>query len=66
MLADCRPPSRPQAPAKSALPQCRALYTYRAAQPDELDLAPGDIITITNQGAQLLRVPTTWSGSAIC
>ena len=31
----------------SVLGQCRALYEYKAAQSDELDLLPGDVITLT-------------------
>ena len=31
----------------SILGQCRALYEYKAAQSDELDLKPGDVITLT-------------------
>ena len=27
--------------------QCRALYEYKAAQSDELDILPGDIIMLT-------------------
>lgn len=27
--------------------RCRALYEYKAAQSDELDILPGDIITLT-------------------
>lgn len=33
----------------SFLGQCRALYEYKAAQSDELDLQPGDVITLTTK-----------------
>jgi hypothetical protein len=42
-------PPRPQAPAKPKLPQCRAVYRYVATQPDELNLQPGDIVTINKK-----------------
>ena len=32
-----------------AVCQCRALYEYKAAQSDELDILPGDIITLTGK-----------------
>lgn len=31
----------------SGVCRCRALYEYKAAQSDELDILPGDIITLT-------------------
>lgn len=34
-------------PDSPALCRCRALYEYKAAQSDELDILPGDIITLT-------------------
>ncbi|XP_015778465.1 PREDICTED: proline-serine-threonine phosphatase-interacting protein 1-like, partial [Acropora digitifera] len=37
----------PDPPSVSILGQCRALYEYKAAQSDELDLKPGDVITLT-------------------
>lgn len=37
----------PDPPSISILGQCRALYEYKAAQSDELDLKPGDVITLT-------------------
>ena len=31
----------------SGICRCRALYEYKAQQSDELDILPGDIITLT-------------------
>lgn len=36
-------------PESPAVCQCRALYEYKAAQSDELDILPGDIITLTGK-----------------
>ncbi|KAL9967094.1 hypothetical protein ACROYT_G025259 [Oculina patagonica] len=36
-------------PESPGVCRCRALYEYKAAQSDELDILPGDIITLTNK-----------------
>ena len=45
-------PARPAPTEKPKVPQCRAIYRYKAVNKDELDLEVGDIVMIIKKGTR--------------